>query len=148
LPPDASHDPETWLQVFAGLGRRSRLLRLRLAGGRLVRSWTGGPGLGPDGPFPVLRRTSEEVLVGLDQGHLSFRASVGIERRPGAGAELMVTTAVMFHTAWGRRYMTVVKPLHRILVRSAMRRAAQLTGTVVSGTVEPVRRLPRPAVTT
>ena len=82
LRPDSPQDLETWRQVISDLSRRSRLLQLRLAGGRVLRSWTGAPERGPDGPF--------------------------------------------------RRYMAVIKPLHRRPVPSYMNRAALATTPTIT----------------
>lgn len=126
LRPHVSQDPEVWRKVISDLSSRSRLLRLRIAGGDVLRRWTGAPKLGPEGAFPVLGRTPNEVLVGLDDGHLNFRASLGIDSRTDGRTDLVVTTAVMFHNAWGRRYLSIIKPFHRRLVTRGMRQAARL----------------------
>lgn len=136
LPPNAPQDPEVWRQVMSDLSRSSRLLRLRIAGGDVLRRWTSAPSLGPEGPFPVLQRTPSEVLVGLDDRHLNFRASLSIDAQTDGRSHLVVTTAVMFHNVWGRRYLAVIKPFHRRLVQSAMHRAAQLVTTSPTSTLD------------
>jgi hypothetical protein len=54
---------------------------------------------------------------------LNFRATVCIDRNASGRTDLVITTAVMFHNAWGRRYMAVIKPIHRRLVPCYMRSA-------------------------
>lgn len=128
----APQDPDVWRElIFGAAGRRSRLLRLRIALGRLLRRGAADPGPGPDGPFPVLGRSAGEVLVGMDDRHLSFRVTVAVDRSPGDGVDLVVTTAVLLHNAWGRRYMAVVAPFHRRVVPAMMRRAAAGAPTAV-----------------
>jgi hypothetical protein len=141
LRPDAPQEPEVWRRLLFGSVGRSRLLRLRTAAGRALRGGTGGP-LGPEGLFPVLRRTPDEVLVGLDDRHLNFRATVGVSQRTDGRSELVVTTAVLFHNASGRRYLAVIKPFHRRLVPSAMRHAAHLATSLSPASAEAPEVLP------
>lgn len=131
LRPGAPQDPEVWRHLLFGTVGHSRLLRLRIAVGHTLRRRTGAP-LGPEDPFPVLERTPDEVLVGMDDRHLDFRATVTVHQRTVGTTELVVTTAVMLHNAWGRRYLAVIKPFHRRLVPTAMHRAAQRAATTAT----------------
>lgn len=74
-------------------------------------------------PFPVLDRTSTEVLLGLDDKHLSFRAALRVEPY---GDRLAVTfdTVVRFNELLGRLYFIPVRPVHRFVVIPAMLRRA------------------------
>uniref|UniRef100_UPI004039715D DUF2867 domain-containing protein n=1 Tax=unclassified Variovorax TaxID=663243 RepID=UPI004039715D len=75
--------------------------------------------------FPILARRPGELIVGEDDRHLDFRASV--LQRPlagGPGRELVTTTAVHCHNRFGRLYIVVIAPFHRLVVRSALARAA------------------------
>jgi len=68
--------------------------------------------------FAVIAERDGEVLVGADERHLSFRASVLVEER-----SVTVTTVVEEHNRRGRLYMTVVWPVHAVVVRAMVRRA-------------------------
>jgi hypothetical protein len=75
-------------------------------------------------PFPELSRTDTEVVLGMDDLHLDFR--VGVHVVPVAdGVRLTVGTVVLFHNAFGRLYFLPVRPAHRVIVRSMLRRAAK-----------------------
>jgi hypothetical protein len=76
------------------------------------------------GPFPVLTRLENELLLGADDLHLDFRISIqctGIDR----GSQLCVITVVKFNNLLGRVYFLPVKPIHRIIVPAMMDRAAR-----------------------
>jgi hypothetical protein len=87
--------------------------------------------LGGDAPathidfFPIMARHPNELIVGEDDRHLDFRASV-LQRATagGTGRELVATTAVHCHNLFGRIYLFVITPFHRLVVRSFLARAA------------------------
>jgi hypothetical protein len=78
------------------------------------------------GFFPLQSRSEHELVVGEDDRHLDFRASVLVRRRDdGGGDELVATTVVRCHNALGRTYLAMISPFHSLIVRSGLRRAAQ-----------------------
>ncbi|WP_211254409.1 DUF2867 domain-containing protein [Knoellia sinensis] len=79
-------------------------------------------GIEPGHPtvFDTVERRHDEVLLGTDQRHLGFRASVLVE--PG---RVVVTTVVEVHNRRGSIYSAVVRRLHPMVVRSMLARAAQ-----------------------
>lgn len=77
--------------------------------------------------FPVLRESETEVVSGLDDGHLDFRALMRIDAETG-GSRITMTTAVATHNRIGRIYLTLIMPFHKLIVRSMVRQlAARLT---------------------
>lgn len=73
------------------------------------------------GLFEVFERTSEEVLLGADDRHLDFRASILLLKNEG-GRSLIMSTVVRFNNVFGRIYFTPVKPFHKMIVRSMLER--------------------------
>lgn len=74
--------------------------------------------------FPVLRESPTEVVSGLDDGHLDFRALMKVE--PDAdGSRITLTTAVATHNALGRIYLAVIMPFHKLIVRSMVKQMAE-----------------------
>ncbi|PJI41046.1 DUF2867 domain-containing protein [Ferrovibrio sp.] len=73
--------------------------------------------------FPVLRESAGEVVSGLDDGHLNFRALMRITTE-GNGSRITLTTAVATHNWIGRSYLTLIMPFHKLIVRSMVRRMA------------------------
>jgi hypothetical protein len=66
-------------------------------------------------PFPKLDETEEEVLVGLDDKHLNFRASIRVEPH-GTMQAVTFETVVKFNGITGRLYFLPVKPMHKYVV--------------------------------
>ncbi|MBJ8347244.1 DUF2867 domain-containing protein [Antrihabitans sp. YC2-6] len=124
LPRDVPKDARFWRrQIFGGSPKRGvSLLAIRDA---LVRPF----GLAPSHPqgsapgaFPVHTATAAEVVVGTDDRHLDFRASILVEHT-GNGSALVVTTVVRRHNQLGRSYFRLVRPFHELIVPWSMRRA-------------------------
>ena len=84
-------------------------------------------GARPGLPFEVRGRSPDELLLGEDDSHLDFRVSV--LRHDGG---MVVATAVRQHNRLGRAYFALVRPFHRVVVRSLLvrlrERVAQVAG--------------------
>jgi hypothetical protein len=77
---------------------------------------------GSVGIFPVLARSVDEILMGLDDKHLDFRFSLRLST--GADGECATaTTTVRFKNAWGRLYFFFVKPFHKLIIPAMLRGA-------------------------
>jgi Protein of unknown function (DUF2867) len=75
--------------------------------------------IGPDkriGTFPLVSKSPERVVVGLDDKHLDFRLVVDVVNFEDGHQTVTATTYVKTHNAFGRFYLYVVKPFHRIIV--------------------------------
>jgi hypothetical protein len=67
-----------------------------------------------------------EIVMGEDDRHLDFRVSVLVAERQGPTRRtLTVTTVVTYNNRWGRAYIKVIAPFHRLVVRDALNRAAR-----------------------
>jgi hypothetical protein len=85
----------------------------------LVRPLGLEPALGArDEVFPVLHRSPDRVVLGLDDRHLDFRVLVAVV--PG---QVRCTTGIR-RRPLGRAYFAVVGPFHRRVVPGMLRRAA------------------------
>jgi len=74
--------------------------------------------------FDIVAWSADEVVLGIDQSHLSFRASVLLESR-----RVVLTTAVKVHNRRGRAYWAVVRRIHPVVVRTMLARAARQVAT-------------------
>jgi hypothetical protein len=74
------------------------------------------------GFFPVLGRSEHEIVLGEDDRHLDFRASVLLLEDARGARRLVATTAVRCHNRLGRSYLAVIKPFHVLVVRSNLGR--------------------------
>ncbi len=111
-------DPQEWANAVF---RSSPSLLVRLLFGArelLVR----GVGIEPGGRhvFDMVARTDHEVLLGTDQAHLGFRASVLVEPD-----RVVLSTVVELRNRRGRAYFALVRRLHPLVVRRMLARAAR-----------------------
>jgi hypothetical protein len=100
------HDPPRW--VVAAMGAREALVGLA------------GIDRSRPSAFAPLARTGDEVLLGMNERHLDFRASV--LREP---TRVVVSTVVQLHNARGRVYFALVRLVHPAIVRAMLDRAAR-----------------------
>lgn len=115
--PGTPTDPQAWADaVFRDPpGWVTTLLGVREALVGLVGIDQGGPS-----SFDTLTRTAHEVLLGTDERHLDFRASV--LREPD---RVVVSTVVQLHNRRGRAYFALVRVVHPTIVRAMLTRAAR-----------------------
>jgi hypothetical protein len=86
---------------------------------------TADPSAGPFiGIFPIISQRPDRVVMGLDDHHLDFRVVVEIAPSAGRTVAATATTYVRTHNFGGRLYMMVIKPFHRVIVRSMLSNAA------------------------
>lgn len=76
------------------------------------------------GLFPVLSETPELLVAGFNDSHLDFRIVVDVSG-DAASRHLTLTTLVQTHNLLGRTYLTLIKPLHKLVARSLIRRVAE-----------------------
>ena len=69
----------------------------------------------------VLARDAREIVLGEDDRHLDFRASLLLEET--SPRALVLTTVVLFHHPLGRAYFAPVAPVHRRIVPAMLRAA-------------------------
>ena len=136
LPPGTTHDPELLARfIFAHQPRWvAALMNVRdscvslfgLKTGRSLRTSDGRRDR--IGIFKLYEVRPREVLVGEDDKHLDFRASV-LYRAPGgpeATASVVLSTVVQCHNLLGRTYLRLIAPFHRLVVQSFLRQAAAI----------------------
>lgn len=113
--PGMPTDPQVWVEATFGGARKAWPMALR---DRLVRL----VGIEPStaSTFAVIARDENEILLGSDDGHLDFRASMLCE--PG---RVVVSTVVQIHNRRGRFYFAIVRRIHPILVGRILTRAAR-----------------------
>lgn len=119
--PDGTADPQVWAHAVFHTppGWVAVLLGLREALVGLVGIERGGRAA-----FATIARTGDEVLLGTDQRHLDFRASV--LRLPDL---VVLTTVVRLHNRRGRAYFALVRRVHPVVVRAMLTRAARVLAT-------------------
>lgn len=75
--------------------------------------------------FPVLSRSSREIVLGEDDRHLDFRLSLLLDTRDDGRVDLIATSVVRCHNLFGRAYLAAIHLGHVFVVRSALARAGR-----------------------
>jgi Protein of unknown function (DUF2867) len=73
------------------------------------------------GIFPVLLDTKDKVVLGLNDKHLDFRVVVELLNR---GTTVSLTTLVKSHNIFGKIYLAIIMPFHRIIAATIVAQAA------------------------
>ena len=73
------------------------------------------------GFFEVYYSDVNEIILGENDRHLDFRTSLFLDRTNEENS-LFISTTVAFHNFFGKFYFLIVKPFHKIIVRSMMKR--------------------------
>lgn len=76
------------------------------------------------GGWRIYRLDDHEIVTGLDDWHLKFRVSLRRLRHQSGGL-VTFSTAVQTLNMFGRLYLAVILPFHRIVVRSLLSGAAK-----------------------
>ena len=69
--------------------------------------------------FTVIENREEEIIMGEDDKHLNFRASILKDSSEGT---LSLITVVHYNNVWGKVYFFPVKPFHKIMMRVLLKR--------------------------
>ena len=68
------------------------------------------------GMFNIYAVSQNEVIAGEDDKHLNFRVSV-----LRVGEDVMVSTFVKYNNLFGKIYMSLILPFHKIIVKAMMK---------------------------
>jgi hypothetical protein len=103
----------------------NRLLRLRNAVvspfGLKAGEKSSKPFVEKAGIFPVLHQAPHRIVLGLDDKHLDFRLLVDVQDIGGGMQTVTASTLVKTHNRFGRIYLAIVKPFHRMIVPAMLR---------------------------
>jgi len=77
--------------------------------------------------FPVQWESKDEIVLGEDDRHLDFRLSL-LRRNSPTGTQLIATTVVHSHNAFGLTYLNVIRPFHHLVIRTTLARFARAQG--------------------
>jgi hypothetical protein len=73
--------------------------------------------------FTVLDRNENEIVMAENDKHLNFSTSVMVEKDP-ASSTINLSTIVQFNNFFGSLYFLPVKPFHRIIIKSLLKKYA------------------------
>lgn len=75
----------------------------------------------------IKERNDEEIILGLDDKHLSFWVSVYCSQPAGGKQDAEVSTVVWFNNTLGRVYFAFIYIFHKLIVGCLLRRAIRLS---------------------
>jgi Protein of unknown function (DUF2867) len=76
--------------------------------------------------FKIYESTANEVFLGEDDSHLNFRISAQVRPATASSApQFIVSSVVHCNNLLGRTYIAVIAPIHKAIVKAAMKRAAR-----------------------
>jgi hypothetical protein len=76
------------------------------------------------GLFPILTETSDRLVAGFDDKHLDFRLVVDVAAASDSRQQVTATTLVKTHNRFGRIYLAIILPFHRLIVPTMLRKIA------------------------
>jgi Protein of unknown function (DUF2867) len=74
------------------------------------------------GMFPILKVTQDNVVLGLNDKHLDFRVVVELLN---GGESVSLTTLVKPHHVFGKAYLAIIMPFHRIIAATILAQAVR-----------------------
>jgi len=138
LPVGASTDPELlarfifshqppWIGVLMKI-RDALVARFGLKTSKHLASLGADASSTRVGIFKIYSKTETEIVLGEDDKHLDFRASIlcSAESASGDTRHVIVSTVVRCNNRLGRAYILLIAPFHRLVVQSSLRRAARI----------------------
>ena len=75
------------------------------------------------GIFPIISETPDRLIAGFNDSHLDFRVVVDVAKS-GAARNVTLTTLVLTHNWFGRTYLAVIMPFHRLIAPALLRQVA------------------------
>ena len=86
------------------------------------------------GLFRVFSRTSNEIILGEDDKHLNFRVSLLLEEsnKDQSSKIITATTVVIYNNLFGRIYFFPVKPFHKLIVQTGLKKNFQKLETEIN----------------
>jgi len=76
------------------------------------------------GIFPIVSQTPDRLVAGFNDKHLDFRVVVDIASSGATSQNVTATTLVLTHNWFGRTYLAIILPFHRLIVRTLLRQVA------------------------
>lgn len=72
--------------------------------------------------FTVINRNENEIVMGEKDNHLDFLTSVYVNNGNNSeGSDVSIITIVQFNNCFGKAYFTLIKPFHRIIIKSILK---------------------------
>ncbi|MEW7278341.1 DUF2867 domain-containing protein [Aquimarina sp. 2201CG1-2-11] len=77
------------------------------------------------GIFKIYNHNDHELILGENDKHLDFKVSLLAGAESQSKKKLTISTIVKYHNFWGKLYFFPVKPFHKIIVKSMLKKTIQ-----------------------
>ena len=68
---------------------------------------------------------AQEIVFGMPDKHLTFHAALWCGEKESGGQTFTITTVVKFNNRLGRLYFFFIRPFHKVIIRSMLKRVAK-----------------------
>lgn len=75
----------------------------------------------------ICERNDNEIIWGMPDKHLNFHVSMWCGEYRDGKQELRITTVVKYNNWLGRAYFFVIRPFHRLIIKSILKRLERYT---------------------
>ena len=69
----------------------------------------------------VIEQNETEIIIGMVDKHLTFYVSLLCSPMFDNSQNFKITTVVNYNNRWGKIYFIIIKPFHKIIIRSMLR---------------------------
>ncbi len=76
------------------------------------------------GFFPVCEETNEKIILGFNDWHLDFRLIFEQVKLQDNKVKIKATTLVKPHNIFGKAYLSLISPFHKMIVPRVLKRAS------------------------
>ena len=73
--------------------------------------------------FPVCEETNEKIILGFNDWHLDFRLIFEQIKLQDNKTKIKATTLVKPHNIFGKAYLSLISPFHKMIVPRVLKRA-------------------------
>jgi hypothetical protein len=73
----------------------------------------------------ICEQNAQEIVFGMPDKHLTFHAALWCGEKESGGQTFTITTVVKFNNRLGRLYFFFIRPFHKVIIRSMLKRVAK-----------------------
>lgn len=73
----------------------------------------------------ICEQNAQEIVFGMPDKHLTFYAALWCGEKESGGQTFTITTVVKFNNRLGWLYFFFIRPFHKVIIRSMLKRVAK-----------------------
>ncbi|OWB64110.1 hypothetical protein B5S29_g5150 [[Candida] boidinii] len=130
------NNPPKWFTVLLNI-RDKLVSAFGIKSTDYIRNNANKLGIKTIGFFPIISSSKNEIILGDDDKHLDFRASLLIQPIKNSNnnnnneeKELVATTVVHCHGLLGKLYLNIIKPFHVLIIKHNLSKVPELLSKI------------------